>query len=588
MKHGIKSGINTHTPGLKGAIHRWMANRLEFILSIPGGRLYRRHVRACQRVEAEQLRVLREILTWSQDTEVGRQFGFADIRTHADYRQRVPVMDYEQHRPWIERHAQGEENVLFPGRPMVFTRTSGTTAKPKLIPITQFNFNRTIRNRGKLWLHNLSRHFPGIYAGKDFTLVSPAFDGETEGGIPFGSLSGIVYQNIPAFMKLVHTIPYEVLCIPDYDAKAYALLRFGVPSHVTCIQTGNPGTLLNLAQKADLWKDTLIEDIRAGTLSHDFAFTDELRATLEAMLEPAPERADELAAIAQSHPTFRPADYWPDLRLVHTWTNGNCALVIPKLRDWFHDETPILDFGYIASEINASDVIEPGSNGSHLSVRSAFYEFSAFEEDDQPTRFYMAHELEVGRRYFIYVTTYSGLYRYDMNDVVEVVGHFHQAPILKFLFKGKGVTSLQGEKLSEHQLIEAVAQAARDTGIGHDFFTAVADPELPGYTLYIELHGDPTDARTAQFAAAVDNALCQVNIEYAAKRDSERLVPVRVLPLREKAFDAYRIMRLTEGAFEGQLKWLHLSMADDMALRRMEGILHPSVIPSPPATGEEA
>jgi hypothetical protein len=260
---------------------------------------------------------------------------------------------------------------------------------------------------------------------------------------------------------------------------------------------------------------------------------------------------------------------------VHTWTQGNCALILPRIRPWLREGTPILDFGYIASEVTATDLIDPATQGSLLQVQHAFYEFAPLEDgdgSDPHRRLLLAHELEVGRRYFVHVTTLSGLYRYDMNDVIEVVGRFHDAPVIRFLFKGKGITSLQGEKLSEQQLIEAVGRGARRAGLEHDFFVAYADAQRGGYTLYVELTGAASRADRERLAVAVDRALCEVNVEYDAKRASERLKPLTVVPLRADSFAEYRKLRLAEGAHEGQLKWLNLS-AGELTRARMQKLV---------------
>jgi len=559
----VTSGIRSQSKGLKGAIHRLLARNVETVLSIPGKKLYKRYVKASLDVEATQNAVRQEILGYAADTVYGRAHGFGAMRTFGDFRDGAPVVDYEDLRPYVDRHAAGEEGVLFPGKPMMYNRSSGTTALPKLIPVTPYQFERTIKDRGKLWLYGLMRHYPGIYDGKDLTLVSPPVEGHTADGTPYGSLSGLIYKNIPDFVKLIHSIPYEGMLIKDYDAKAYCVMRFGVPQDITSIYTGNPATVLNLVRKADRWKEDLIRDIRDGTLKRDLELEPEYRAVFEAMLEPAPEKAAELDVLAAAGERLRPADYWPDLKLIHTWKNGNTALMIPKLEPWFRPGTPMLDFGYIASEVNAADLIEPGTDGSLLQVQNAFYEFVSIEEEDLENKtFLMAHQLEAGRRYYIYVTTFSGLYRYDMNDVVEVVGHFNQAPIIVFLFKGKGITNLQGEKLSEAQFIEALGRASRTAGVGYEFFFAFADEETSGYKLYIELQGAPPPDRVAALGAAVDEALCAVNVEYEAKFKSDRLKPIEVIDVGQQAFERYRAIRLAEGAHEGQLKWLNLSATD--------------------------
>ncbi len=557
------NGIKMGRKGLMGFVDRMLASNLERILPIPGGKLYKRFVASTHDVQATQQAVLREILDYAADTAIGREHGFAEIEAYEQFAERLPVRDYEDHRPYVKRHAEGEESVLFPGKPLMYNRSSGTTAEPKLIPISPYALERTIKDRGKLWLYNLLLHFPGIFSGKDLVLVSPAVEGHVEDGTPYGSLSGLMYTNIPEFMKLVHSAPSAVIHIEDYEAKVYTLMRFAIPSDVTVILTGNPATIMNLVTRADRWRDRLIRDIREGTLDPALDLPPEIRAECEAMLEPAPALADKLQALVDEHGTLLPRHYWPNLKLLHTWKNGNCRLVLPQLEPWFGGDIPIMDFGYIASELTATDVILPENDGSVLQVRNAFYEFSKEEDgDDADRKMYLAHELEEGQRYFIHITTFSGLYRYDMNDVIEVVGHFNAAPVIVFLYKGKGMTNMQGEKLSEAQFIEAVTRASKQTGLAHDFFVGWANTDDARYDLYIEFTPPADSEAQARFADAVDEALHDVNIEWEAKRKSDRLGPIKVIPLVPDAFDKYRTLRLAEGALSGQLKWIHLSSSE--------------------------
>ncbi|MBN2344315.1 MAG: GH3 auxin-responsive promoter family protein [Deltaproteobacteria bacterium] len=569
MKSGIVQSRRSRKDP-KRVLSKVLSKNIEALLAVPGRKMEKLYIAAARDAGASQTAVLMEIIRFAQNTVIGKRFDFASIDSYDAYRKQVPVMDYEELRPYVDRHVEGEADVLFPGKPMLYTRTSGTTAKPKLIPISPFNFERTIKNRGKLWLYGVAKQFPGVFSGKDFTLVSPAEDGVTEDGIPYGALSGLMYKNIPEFVERVHSIPYEVICIKDFAARAYTLLRFGVPQNVTAVFTGNPSTVLNLAVKVDEWKQELIRDIADGTLRDDIDLEPEIRASIAPLFKPARKRAAQLEKLVAEKARFLPTDYWPNVKVIHTWTNGNCALVIPELKQWYGD-TPVLDFGYIASEITATDVVDAKTNGSRLALRSAFYEFSPFEEGDEPRTFLMAHQVEVGRKYYIYVTTYSGLYRYNMNDVIEVIDKYYEAPVIRFLFKGHGITSMQGEKLSESQLIDATRSAAEELGIAYGFFVAFANVARSQYEIFIELKGDFAGA-SERFAASLDAHLCRVNIEYESKRKTERLKAPLVRPLVDDAFDKYREIRLAEGAFEGQLKWLHLS-ADPAVQQRMQKLL---------------
>lgn len=559
----MKTGKTKQGRGIKTTVDRFLARNVEAILSIAGSKMYRKFIAATKDVENTQNAVLREIIHYAEDTVFGKEHHFSGISCHEDYCKHVPALDYEDHRPYVDQHAKGQENILFPGKPIMYNRSSGTTTEPKLIPVTPYNFKRTIKDRGKLWLYGLSRHYPGIYKGKSLSVVSPAVEGHTEDGTPFGSLSGVMRENIPEFMKLTHAAPYSTTLIDDYDAKVYTMLRLGLGSDVTVILTGNPSTVLGLVTKADIWKQEIIRDIHDGTLKKDLRIAKELRNEIESELLPMPKRARELEGMAQKSDVLRPLDYWPNLGLIHTWKNGNTRLIIPKLKEWFSKDTPILDFGYIASEILATDLIDPETDGSILQIQNGFYEFCPIEENEkQNPRFLLAHQIETGCRYYIYVTTFSGLYRYDMNDVIEVAGHLNGAPIIRFLYKGKGITNIQGEKLSEEQFIEAVYSASENNSIQHDFFIGFAEPGSSQYTLYMEFHDNPNPQRIASFSKSLDDALCKVNVEYRAKFQSKRLNPIKIVSVGRDFFARYRQLRFEEGAHEGQIKWLQLSSTD--------------------------
>jgi hypothetical protein len=554
------SGIKPERTGLKGVLDAPLARNLKLLLRLSGAKRYRRFERITRDPEEIQLGVLRRIIAYATDTVFGREHGFTTINTYEDYKSKVPVRNYEDHRPYIERHQIGETGVLFPGKPLMYNCSSGTTSKPKLLPVTLYDFRTSIKERSKLWLYGVMRHYPGIYDGKCLGVVSPAEDGITADGTPYGSISGLIRKNLPPFVNSTHAAPYDVVHIKDYPTKTYVNCRFSLPADVTLIITANPATVLNIAVKIDKWKEVLVKDIHDGTLQADLAIAPGIRRDLEARLEPAPERAAQIEAYIERHDRLKPEDYWPNLKLIHTWTNGNTGLVVPKLMKWFNPKTPVLDFGYVSSEVLSTDVMVPGNGGSVLAIESGFYEFVRYEDEESgEPEYLMTHQLEIGGRYFIYVTTFSGLYRYDMNDVIEVVDFFNKTPVIKFLFKGKGITNMQGEKLSEAQFIEAVEMTAKKTGMKHDFFIGYADVDSANYRIYIEFFGDYSDAEMNEFGKALDESLCKVNLEYEAKFLSERIRPTVIVPMMKNFFSRYRQLRIEEGAFEGQIKWLHLS-----------------------------
>ena len=163
-------------------------------------------------------------------------------------------------------------------------------------------------------------------------------------------------------------------------------------------------------------------------------------------------------------------------------------LYLRKLPEYYGD-IPIRDFGYMASEGRGATPLVDSGAGGVLNITSHFFEFVAEEERDDPDKtFLTADQLESNREYYIYFTTSSGLYRYDINDVVRVVDFYRRTPVIQFVRKGQGMTSITGEKLTESQVTGALCDVVDANGFDVKHFTACVEwGEPPRYALYAEL-----------------------------------------------------------------------------------------------------
>jgi hypothetical protein len=222
-----------------------------------------------------------------------------------------------------------------------------------------------------------------------------------------------------------------------------------------------------------------------------------------------------------------------------------------------YGQLPVRDFGYMASEGRGSIPISDEGAGGVLASTSHFFEFVAEDEIDSQNRtFLSAAELLAGKRYYIYFTTMAGLYRYDINDLIEVVGFHHKTPVIQFVRKGLGVSSITGEKLTEEQVLVALTSTVRPlnlTEISH--FTAEVELGYPPYYVcYAELNGTLPDSVRNEFIRVFDHSLKMQNPEYADKRATKRLgLPVlKILP--PGTYLRLRQQRVLEGAPEAQVK----------------------------------
>jgi hypothetical protein len=167
-----------------------------------------------------------------------------------------------------------------------------------------------------------------------------------------------------------------------------------------------------------------------------------------------------------------------------------------------------------------------------------------------------------GVDYYVVVTTPSGLYRYFINDLVRVTGFLHRTPLLKFSQKGRGVTNITGEKLYEAQVLTAVRAVMDEAGCVARFVMMLADEAGCCYRLYIEAGpGRKPDAAT--LAAVVDRKLCELNVEYEAKRESDRLGALTAAWLAPETGEAYKQFCIQAGQREGQFKTISIAYRKD-------------------------
>jgi hypothetical protein len=491
---------------------------------------YHRAVRDPQRTQQEWLL---DQLRREQETAFGRDHCFADIRSVAEFRRQVPIGTYDSHEPYIERVRQGDAEALFHRqRVQMFALTSGTTSARKFIPVT----DRVLESYRRVWtVWGLLAYAPRptLFRHARLTLVGDWDEFRTPAGIPCGSISGFTAQLQNWVVRQGYVLPPESGKLPSTEAKYYLAWRLGALRTIGSWITPNPSTLLQLARYGEEHADELLRDLRDGTLSLRFDWPDPLRAAIEHRLEPQPQRSRQLEHVLERTGGLKPKDVWPELKLLGCWTGGSMGVYLRSFPEYFGDAA-IRDLGLIASEGRMTFPIEDHTSSGVLEVVSGFYEFIPTGEIDSPQpTVLMAHELEEGGEYYILLTTASGLYRYDIRDVVRCTGWFEQTPLLEFLHKGSGITSVTGEKLTEHQVVVAMAQAQAECDLTlEDFALAPCwEQDHPYYALLLEADAVPQEVLADQLAEVLDRRLQIGNIEYAAKRRSDRLGPVRPMIL---------------------------------------------------------
>lgn len=518
--------------------------------------------RHAERPDRAQANVLRDILDANRGTQFGVEHGFTDIRSIQQYQQRVPVQDYDKLRPYVERQRRTGVAALTAEAPLFYAQTSGSTGVPKYIPIPP-SAVRAHRAEQALFTYLQYRACPEAFSGKALGIMGAAVEGHLDSGHHVGSVSGHLYQTLPSSVRSRFVVPPEVSSIADYDLKYLAILRLALAfPDITYMGSPNPSTFLRLLDILNGRRDELARSLETGTFAAMDALDDDIRAVVARHVFPDRARASQLRGAAPL--TF--ASLWPSIGLVTTWTGGSCGIALDKLRNTLPAGTRIMELGYQATECRGTIALEAETPGGLPPLHHHFFEFVEQDAWDGGQPCYLGlEELAPGRRYYIVITTAAGLYRYFMNDLVEVTGQYRNTPLIRFVQKGKGVTSLTGEKLYEGQVIQAVQSAARGYRLAVPFFLLVADEERSAYRLFLE--DDPSlRPPLSELAAAVDQHLGDLNIEYHSKRASGRLAPLTIAWLRPGTGEAYKSACVRAGQREGQFKPVVLEYRTKLAM----------------------
>lgn len=448
--------------------------------------LARRFTACCGSVAATQEAVLLDIIRRGAGTAYGKGHDFAGIRTVADFRRRVPVGDWQDHAPYTKRCEAGEKDVLFPGGTPYFVCTSGTTGEMKLLPESDAGaLAKSLVSRLRLAI--LMQQLPGLQQGTFIPLSNASVMGRTAAGIPYGSASGLTLAGTQRAIVERMAFPPAVMQATDPATVDYLIMRHAVArSDVRLIVGNNPGRMTLLAEFADRHRDRLISDIERGVLDAGIELAPELRQKLATELCPDPQRAAVLRRLVAAQGKLSPRDYWPDLNMVSCWLGGTIGRYLDGLKPWLPSRVVFLDCGYGASEGKFNIPTQLNDPAGALAIMGYFFEFVPCAGGEP----LLAHELKDGGEYRLIVTSYSGLYRLDLHDIVGVSGFTGDNPNIRFLSKTRDVANIAGEKLTSSCLTEVVTAALAERGLRARHYCVIADSTRHGYDFCLEPDGD--------------------------------------------------------------------------------------------------
>ena len=449
-----------------------------------------------------QQRIFQQLLFSGKETLFGKDHWLTSVKTYVQFREQVPVRDYEGLKNYFEKIKAGEENVMWPGKPLYLSKTSGTTSGVKYIPITRASIPNHINSTRNALLSYI--HETGNSKFLDGKLIfisgSPAL--ETMNGIPVGRLSGIVNHHVPAYLRRNQMPTYATNCIDDWETK--------------------------------------VETIANETLNENMSFISGIPPWVQMYFDKLHEKTGK-----------RIKDIFPNFNLF-VYGGVNFEPYRNKLEQSIGKKVDSIELypaseGFIAYQDSQKD------NSLLLMVNSGiYYEFIPVSEyfHNNPTRISLK-DIELGVNYAIILNTNAGLWGYSLGDTVKFVS---KDPY-KIVVTGrvKHYISAFGEHVIAEEVEKALKQAAEQQHAEIVEFTVapMVTPSdgLPYHEWFIEFHKMPDDLE--RFRLAIDESLQKQNIYYRDLIQGHILQSLKLRLLKKDSFINY--MR-AQGKLGGQNK----------------------------------
>ncbi len=438
-----------------------------------------------------QERVFKNLLKKAETTVFGQDHGFHTIKTHADFVNQVPIRDYEGLRPYVDRVVEGEENILWPGKPLYFAKTSGTTSGAKYIPLTKDSMPthiRAARNAILCYIQESGRS--GFVDGKMIFLQgSPEM--EEKNGILVGRLSGIVAHYVPKYLQKNRMPSWETNCIEDWEKKVDAIVSETIDENMTVISGIPP------------WVQMYFERLQKKTN------------------KPIGDLFKNFELFIYGGVNFEPY-----------------KATFNKL---IGREVPGIEL-YPASEGFFAFQDRQGEKGMLLQLDSGmFYEFvKADEFFDKDCKRLTIGEVEVGVNYVLLISTNAGLWCYNIGDTVI----FTSIKPYRLIVSGriKHFISAFGEHVIGKEVDQALKEAADVTGtIINDFTVAPqVNPtanELPYHEWFIEFQETPNNLEV--LAQEIESSLRKQNSYYDDLIDGKILRTLKITTVPKGGFKNY-------------------------------------------------
>jgi hypothetical protein len=439
---------------------------------------------------ADQEDILQHLIKVGKATEYGKSVRLDEVSKYEEFKQAIPIQDYEQMRPWIDKIKEGRHNVLWKGRPIYFAKTSGTTSGTKYIPITKDSIPNHINTARNALLCYMAETGNTRFADGKLIFLSGSPELERVGGIPTGRLSGIVNHHVPKYLRANQMPSYETNCIEDWETKLNKIVDETIKQDMTLI-SGIPPWM-------QMYFDELIKRSgkKVGELFPNFSVMVQGGVNFE------PYKAKLFESIGRKIA---------------------CIELFPASEGFF---------AFQDSQI---------ADGLLLNTNSGIYfEFIPASEiyDDNPTRISLK-DVKVGENYAMVINSNAGLWGYNLGDTVKFVST--EPYRLVVTGRTKHFISAFGEHVIGEEVEYSILKAAEEEKIHITEFTVAPfvskNVGKSYHEWFIEFENKPGDINS--FANKVEVNLRRKNVYYDDLISGNILSPLKITAVRKNGFIDY-------------------------------------------------
>ncbi|MGN0093065.1 MAG: GH3 auxin-responsive promoter family protein [Methanobrevibacter sp.] len=524
-----------------------------------GGKVYKGLMEMTKDPMKYNTELLMKIIEDNKDTEYGKKYDFASIKSIEDYRKKVPITAYDDYAEYIYRATEkGEKNLISNYHITHYAKSSGTMGNPKRIPVSKEGLD--INNKYNYAFRAfITTQLLGIdWINAPFLNLIESFVSKLKSGDDYGSISGKLIDNFGGELSNIVTSPIEGL-MPNTDTDTrYVHARFAlIRDDITYTVSSFVSLFLELLRYIkDNWK-ILVDDIEKGTINENVRIPDHTRESLLTKIEPMPERAKELRKIFEegfNEPIVK--KIWPQMSVLVGIGTGGFSDYLEKIKEFTGPDFNFFLVGLTASEGMFSIPFELNNKESILIPDSMFYEFLALENQGDYSKVITMDQMEVGKDYEVITTNLSGFYRYRMKDVVRCVGKLNSVPKIEFLYRLDQCMSLTGEKVNEENLRDAAYKTERDLGFDLIDFSVYPDKDISPmrYVYLMEVQDLPDNLSKEDIQDKLNENFCLTDPVLGYKIEKGMIGKTGLYFLQPETYLLYKELRVAHGTSSAQVK----------------------------------